>query len=135
MTIVKSIGIGLLIILVGPWLAFLPTLLFGALVSPITERKLSGLQLVKFRYYWQFGWRGFTIGLLNAFASYYFNLSTLVLIVLFSGYLVFFMKHKTEYVLNRLAEGDINMFKKINNKTEIITFVSYLIGLCLIVGA
>lgn len=135
MIIVKSIVLGILTLIISPWIGFLLCMLAGLIVEPIAAKKLSGLSLIRFRYYWQFGWRGFTIGVLNALAIYFFNLNTIVLIAIFAVYLVYFMKHKTEYVLNRLAEGDLNVFNKINRKTETVTFVSYLIGLCLIVGA
>jgi Ca2+/Na+ antiporter len=135
MIILKTIAVGILIILISPWLGFLVMLLPGLIVEPIAGRKLSGLRLIKFRYFWQFGWRGFTAGVLNALAIYFWNLNILTFIVLFAAYVVFFMKHKTEYALNRLAEGDVNEFNRISRKTETITFISYVIGLCFIVGA
>jgi hypothetical protein len=135
MVIIKSFAASILSIIICPWLGFLLSILPALVVEPIAEKKLSGLRLIKFRYFWQFGWRGFTAGVLNALSIYFWNLNTLTFIVVFAGYVVFFMKHKTEYALNRLAEGDDAEFKRITRKTETITFVSYVIGLCFIVGA
>lgn len=131
MVIIKSFAVSILTIIIGPWLGFALCLLAGYIydIEPILGKKLPELSMKRFRHFWQFGWRGFTVGTLNALSIRFFDLNWIIFLVLFVVYLLFFMKHKTEYVLNNLSNGDSNQFRRTVRKTATITFFTYLLGL------
>jgi hypothetical protein len=139
MVFLKTVVVGILTIIISPLATLLVLFTAGLVIELIAKiflKSASELSLVKLRWFFQFACRGFTVGVLNALAIYFLKLNTLVLIVMFAVYVVYFMKEfKTEYVLNRLAEGDTNKYKRISNKAQTVTMISYIIGLCFIVGA
>jgi len=126
---VKSIALGILTVIIGPWIGFILSLLVGLIIDPIAEKNLAELSLKRFRYAWGFAWIGFAVGVLNALSIYFLELNGIVLLVIFLIYLVFFMKHKTQFAFHELCNSDSNQFKRISRRTEIVTFLSYLMGL------
>lgn len=127
--IIKSIGFGLLSIVVGHLIALVLVLLVGLGVEPIAEKVLAEISLKRFRHVWSYAWVGFTIGIINSSLIFFFNMNGIVLILIFIIYLVFFMKHKNDFVFSELCVGDVKQFRKLSRTTEIITFISHIVGL------
>lgn len=127
--IVKSIGFGLLSIVVGHLIALVLVLLVGLGVEPIAEKVLAEISLEKFRHVWSYAWVGFTIGIINSSLIFFFKMNGIILILIFIIYLVFFMKHKNDFVFSELCVGDVKQFNKLSRTTETITFISHIIGL------
>ena len=129
MYIVKSLAVGLVIIVISPWIGFALSLLVGLIVDPFVAKIVAESSLKKFRYVWSFVWIGFTFGVLNALSIYFLGADGIILLIFFVIYHVFFMKHKTEVAYHDLCDGDTKKFKKLSRFIEVATFLSFLIGL------
>lgn len=129
MLIIKSIIAGLIVIILGNLLAFVLSLLTGLIIEPLLENKMPESSLKKFRHCWSYAWIGLTVGIINSLLIYFYKLNGWILLVIFIVYLVFFMKHKTEFILFEVCGGDFNQFKKLSRITEIATFICFILGL------
>ena len=129
MLIIKSIGFGALSIIAGHLIGFVLCLIVGLPVGLIAEKILSEPNLKKFRHIWSYAWVGFTIGIINSSLIFFFKMNGIILILIFIIYLVFFMKHKNDFVFSELCVGDVKQFNKLSRTTETITFISHIIGL------
>ena len=128
--IIKSIGFGLVSIIIGNLVAFILSLFFGLAVEPIAEKFLSDPNLKKFRHIWSYAWIGFIVGMINSSFIFFWKMNGWILTIIFIIYLVFFMgKHGAGFVFNELYSGDENQFKKLSRTKEVITFISHIIGL------
>jgi len=128
MQLIISIAVGLITLIIGNLIALVLSLLVGLIVEPIAEKILAELSLKRFRHVWSYAWIGFTVGAINAGSIYFFEINGIVLLLVFLIYLIFFMRHKTEFVLHQLCNGDPNQFKRLSRRTEITTFLCYLIA-------
>jgi len=130
MVILKSIGTGILSLVVGNLVALILSLIVGVAVEPIAEKFLSELNLKKFRHIWSYAWVGVTVGMINSSLIFFWKMNGWILTIIFIIYLVFFMgKHGASFVFNELCAGDEIQFKKLSRTKEVITFISHIIGL------
>jgi len=125
----KSMALGVLTVVIGPWIGLVLSLLVGLIIDPLAQKHLAESALRRFRYVWGFAWIGFAIGMMNASSIYFFEVNGIVLLLIFLFYLVFFMKHKTQSAFYDFCNGDSNQFKRLTRSVEIATFLSYLMGL------
>jgi hypothetical protein len=63
MYIIKSIALGILTVVIGPWIGVVLSLLVGLIIDPVAEKNLAQLTLKRFRYVWGFAWIGFAVGI------------------------------------------------------------------------
>jgi uncharacterized membrane protein len=130
MIILKSIGFGFASLIVGNLASFILGTIVGLVVEPVTEKILSEPALRKFRYAWHYAWVGFSVGMINSASVYFFKMNGWILTVIFVFYLVMFMGRRSKnFVLEEICAGDESQLKKYLIRVELITFISYAIGL------
>ena len=126
MVIVKSIGFGILSVIIGQILGIILSLIVGLIAEPVAEKFLSGLTLKKCRYLWSYIWIGATIGMINALSNFLWGMSTITLSVVFVLYLLFFaVKNNQEYVFTNLCNGETLSLENFLKYLRRITFISY----------
>ncbi len=129
MIIVKSIGLGLLSLIVGNLVALILSMIVSVAVEPITKKILSEPSLKKFRHIWSWAWVGVTVGMINSSLIFYFKMNGIILTLIFIIYLVFFMNHKNDFVFSEVCVSDVKQFMKLSRTTEAITFIAHMISL------
>jgi len=124
MAILKSIGTGILSLIVGNLVALILSLIVGVAVDPIAEKFLSEPNLKKFRHIWSYAWVGFTVGMINSSLIFFWKMNGWIVTIIFIIYLVFFMgKYGDSFVFNVLCAGDEIQFKKLSaRKRSLLLF-------------
>lgn len=129
MIIVKSIGLGLLFLIIGQLTGFILSVIVGIPVEAIAKKVLSASKLKRFTIIWGYAWIGFTIGMIYSSLIFFFKINGWILSIIFIIYFSFFLfKKNGAFIFHELCDADVIQYKKLLRTIETITFIVYIFG-------
>jgi len=128
--IVKAIGVGLLSLPIGQIVGFIFLVSIGIIIELIAEKLISDIySMRRFRHLLCYAFLGMGIGMMNATGAYFFNFRSWIPAIIFIIYLVVFIPYRKTLIFTDICEENEVGFKRLLRHTELITFISYIIGL------
>lgn len=128
-TIIKSLGVGILSAIAGSflWIILLIPLSALALIVGPVAKKLNIFTLRKVRHISAYSAICASIAIINSVVIHYIELSIFVLNSVFIIYLLYFLPQNNGVVFFDICDSDEETFSRLINNTQRIGFVIYML--------